>query len=155
MWTSISYYDLLTRIKENKQPKKIRYTNPYDRDYEFEWDKGLCSYSSFHTAGSLASLMFEFYEMYEDTFFNSDIGIEIYEDPLTEMEREWLANYVKPFRNKIEMIEKRERGDDEVKAVWLMVYCKGEDNGSTPLLPDNMFKGLEANTGYTLEDLEL
>lgn len=89
-----------------------------------------------------------------DVFKNLDVKYTITEPILDDKEKEYLGNVIKPFRDKIEFIEKipRDYADNEYICI-----CVNEDNYA--FLPDfekgTMYKGMIAHRNYTLEELGL
>ena len=80
---------------------------------------------------------------------------------LTEKEREYLSNIVKPFRDRKVVIKKYEYPQNEYKneCIQISVEYYDKTGGETISLPifkkGTMYKGLESNKCYTLEDLGL
>ena len=80
---------------------------------------------------------------------------------LTEKEREYLSNIVKPFRDRKVVIKKYEYPQNEHKneCIQISVEFYDKTGGETVSLPifkkGTMYKGLESNKCYTLEDLGL
>ena len=79
---------------------------------------------------------------------------EIIKKPiLDDIERRYLSNVIKPFRDRIEYIIKNSAYSP---IEWITIKYK--DGGATnlPLFEKGtMYKGMEANKQYSLEDLEL
>ena len=74
---------------------------------------------------------------------------------LDETERRYLSNIIKPFRDRIRCIVKRQHGDDE----YILIGYQ-EDFGTNeivfPSFPKGtMYKGIEMARKYTLEQLGL
>ena len=83
---------------------------------------------------------------------------EIYKSILTKSEKEYLSAVIKPFRDRIIYIKKREANQDEYIRVFLNYYA-GEGENEVILLPSfkkgTMYKGMKIEEEYTLEELEL
>ena len=83
---------------------------------------------------------------------------EIYKSILTKEEKEYLSAVIKPFRDRIIYIKKREVNQDEYIRVFLNYYA-GEGEDEVILLPSfkkgTMYKGMKIEEEYTLEELEL
>ena len=77
---------------------------------------------------------------------------------LTEKEKEYLSNVIKPFRNRIIYIEKYYLGDREYIEICLKHFMD-DDNYETLVLPEfekgTMYNGMELNKEYTLDELGL
>ena len=74
---------------------------------------------------------------------------------LTEKEKAYLSAVIKPFREDIEWIEKIERYDGENEYIHITVK-RNEDCCELPTFKKGtMYKGMEANKVYTLEELGL
>ena len=88
-------------------------------------------------------------------------GVKIAEPILTKKEKEYLSNIVKPFRDRKVVIEKYEYPQNEHKneCIQISVEFYDKTGGETVSLPifkkGTMYKGLESNKCYTLEDLGL
>lgn len=71
---------------------------------------------------------------------------------LDTKEKEYLSAVIKPFRNKINKITKRQYEDIE----WIYVSFANNDWFSLPAFNKNkMYKGMKGNRGYSLEELGL
>ena len=83
---------------------------------------------------------------------------EIHKSILTKKEKEYLSAVIKPFRDRILYIKKREVNQDEYIRVVLKYYASEVDD-EVILLPSfkkgTMYKGIETEEEYTLEELEL
>ena len=73
---------------------------------------------------------------------------------LNKKEKKYLSNIIKPFKNKIKYIVKRNIGDTQE---YIAINFYDEiDTFSLPCFDKNtMYKNMELNTYYTLEDLYL
>ena len=86
-----------------------------------------------------------------------DVKISI----LTEKEKEYLSAVIKPFRDRRVVIKKYEYPQNEHKneCIQISVEFYDKTGGETVSLPifkkGTMYKGLESNKCYTLEDLGL
>ena len=79
--------------------------------------------------------------------------VEEKKELLDKKEREYLSNVIKPFKNIVENIEKREWDKKE----YIHIKIKGEIVGiSFPYFKSNtMYKGMEEGKKYTLSELGL
>ena len=70
---------------------------------------------------------------------------------LDDKEKEYLSAVIRPFREKIKSIHK----DCFKKEEFIYIYCKKFSNsfGLPYFSKDTMYKGMELNREYTLEDL--
>lgn len=77
------------------------------------------------------------------------------EEVLDETEKRYLASVIKPFKNKIETIEKTIKiGDSSL--CYLIMLLKNNDMANLPNFKKNsMYKGMETNKKYTLKELGL
>lgn len=74
---------------------------------------------------------------------------------LTDKEEAYLSAVIKPFRKDVEWIEKIERYDGENEYIHITVK-RNEDCCELPTFKKGtMYKGMEANKAYTLEELGL
>lgn len=73
---------------------------------------------------------------------------------LDETEKRYLKNIIRPFRDKVECITKRNNGIDN----FICIHINGRENVGI-ILPHfdkgTMYKGMEDNKEYTLEELGL
>lgn len=75
---------------------------------------------------------------------------------LDETEKEYLSNVIKPFRNKIESIAKYIDEDGEYISITYKDLNGGTFSMAFPSYDDGtMYKGMELDKEYTLEDLGL
>ena len=73
-------------------------------------------------------------------------------DILDEKEKEYLSNIVKPFRDRVEGIEKSVDGTKEYIEIWI----EKEANVLLPYFDKNtMYEGMEEEKKYTLEELNI
>lgn len=74
---------------------------------------------------------------------------------LDDVEKAYLSAVIKPFRKDIEWIEKIERYDGKNEYIHITVK-RNEDCCELPTFKKGtMYKGMEANKAYTLEELGL
>ena len=85
--------------------------------------------------------------------------IKIPSEILNEEEKEYLANVIKPFRDRITVIEKCRFDYSQDEYISMSVKYYSGTGGETIKLPifkeGTMYKGLESNKCYTLEELGL
>ena len=78
--------------------------------------------------------------------------IEAEEPILDEEEKEYLSNVIKPFRDRVKYIKKK--GCDNIE--YIAIIIKNDDNLMFPNFEKGtMYKNLELNKEYSLEDLGL
>lgn len=101
-------------------------------------------------------------EVYNDTFLNQKILIK-FESPLDNEEKKYLSSIIKPFKSKVDKIEKM-KIDDEYSCIKIQVKVPGLSTKATPIydnifLPrfktDKKYVGMEQYRSYTLKELEL
>ena len=77
---------------------------------------------------------------------------------LDDVEKEYLGNIIKPFRDRIICIKKYEDPQDEYIGIHLKYYAN-ETDSETIVFPSfgkrTMYKGMEVEKEYTLEELGL
>ena len=79
---------------------------------------------------------------------------EEYKEPvLDEVEIEYLSAVIKPFREKIEYIRKNKSAYKDKQFISIGFY--DDDYMYFPYLDDEMYKGMEVNKEYSLEELDL
>src|SRR5574344_1431094 len=80
---------------------------------------------------------------------------EVKEEILDEEEKEYLNNVIKPFRNRIIGIEKREcyMSDLDVESEIIFIKDKNQRHSLLPFRKNSMYVGMKLNEPYTLEQL--
>lgn len=76
------------------------------------------------------------------------------EEILDEVEKRYLTEVIRPFRKRIQFIQKRK----EITEInpYIRIVCEDNDNLFFPYITDNsMYKGMEVNKKYTLKELGL
>lgn len=133
-----------------------------------QWDNFLhkchmtCSKCPFNQARCLKSenerSWFNNKDMFSDKYLNQEVEIET-PDILDEAEKEYLSNVIKPFRDRVILISKYFYVLDN--AYSIEIYIKSamgifkSENIKLPLFQNEMYKGMENNKSYTLEELGL
>ena len=83
------------------------------------------------------------------------LTLKIQEPILDDAERKYLGGVIKPFRNKIKYIQKIAYVD-YTKNQYLRFCMKNEPSWTMPLFePNTIYKGMELNKQYSLDELEL
>ena len=81
------------------------------------------------------------------------VTLETEEPILDDKERKYLSNVIRPFRHEINYITKERFSTGNE---YIFIYFKKNPNMYFPSFkPNSMYKGMELNKKYTLEDLEL
>lgn len=76
------------------------------------------------------------------------------EEVLDETEKKYLAEVIRPFRKRIQFIQKKK----EITEInpYIRIICEDNDKLVFPYITDNsMYKGMEVNKKYTLKELGL
>lgn len=76
------------------------------------------------------------------------------EEILDEVEKRYLTEVIRPFRKRIQFIQKKK----EITEInpYIRIICEDNDKLVFPYITDNsMYKGMEPNRKYTLEELGL
>ena len=81
--------------------------------------------------------------------------IELPSPILDEKERKYLSDVIRPFRNKIERIIKKKSIDYENKEYIIIHYEQLKTMPFPYFEKSTMYKGMELNKEYTLEELGL
>ena len=95
-------------------------------------------------------------DLYSDKFLDQTIEIEV-GDILVKEEKEYLSAVIKPFRDRVDYIEKAVLPNTNEKFIKIG-YSEGKIGYSMsfPDLPnDEMYKGMKGNRPYKLEELGL
>jgi hypothetical protein len=93
--------------------------------------------------------------LYSKKFLNQAIETEIeVPDILDEKEKEYLSAVIKPFKNRISNISKYKRISDSFE--YIVIGLKDAEGFILPRFQENtMYKGMELNKEYSLEELGL
>jgi hypothetical protein len=101
-------------------------------------------------------------DIYSDKFLNQEIEIEI-KDVLDEKEKEYLKSIIRPFKDRVEYIEKKKNINSEgtfyfiaiaIKSV--VIDCLSETIYFPYFKPESkMYDGMNLNKEYTLKELGL
>lgn len=76
------------------------------------------------------------------------------EEVLDETEKKYLTDVIRPFRKRIQFIQKKK----EITEInpYIRIVCEDNDKLVFPYITDNsMYKGMETNKKYTLKELGL
>lgn len=102
-------------------------------------------------------------DIYSDKFLNQEIEIEI-KDVLDEKEKEYLKSIIRPFKDRVEYIEKKINMNCTGRSFYyITIATKSVVNDNimeiTALpyfnLESKMYEGMELNKEYTLKELGL
>ena len=77
---------------------------------------------------------------------------------LTDKEKEYLSNVIKPFRDRIISIRKYRFNQDEYIGMYIKYYAETDENEmiTLPVLKEGtIYKGMKLNIEYLLEELGL
>ena len=106
-------------------------------------------------------LSFEETKKIMDNFINkkAKLTLEVEEPILDDAERKYLSSVIRPFRDRIEFIRKREMDIGDGAQYINIVYSSEYDDDDNFCLPyfkkDTMYKNMKLNKEYTLEELGL
>ena len=94
-------------------------------------------------------------DLYSDKFLDQEIEID--EPILTDEERRYLSAVIKPFRSRVKTITKAYlECFNEFEYLWGEMIDYDDNMFILPFFEKGtMYKGMEANKRYTLEELEL
>lgn len=94
-------------------------------------------------------------DMFSDKFLDQEIEID--EPILTDEEREYLSAVIKPFRSRVKTITKTylECFNEFEWLVLEMIEDRNDASNFPFFKKGTMYKGMEANKRYTLEELGL
>lgn len=91
-------------------------------------------------------------------YFFTVHDLEEVKDILDSGEKEYLSNVIKPFKHKVKGIRKGKICDneDEQEKEYITIYIKNDFSINLPNFKKNtMYKNMEINKAYTLEELGL
>lgn len=135
---------------------------------EFEdWAKKRCGNSSFcanctfkfvHCLGNSVTVWTKHKNLYSDNFLDQEIEIEA-KDVLDEIEKKYLKSIIRPFKDRVEYIEKK----SIVTLYFIAIAIKSiapDCSSETIYFPyfkpeSKMYEGMEFNKEYTLKELGL
>jgi len=90
-----------------------------------------------------------------DKLYGLKILYERKEDILDAKEKEYLSNVIRPFRNRVKYIKKCNLTSEYI-SIWYEDIINGSDNFSLPYFKKGtMYKNMELNEAYSLEELGL
>ena len=130
----------------------------WDKWYEDCGDHTLCKKCPFACCGCDTSRSeiswFNHKDMFSDKFFDQEI--EINEQLLTDKEKEYLENVLRPYKDKVLYILKGKYKNYEYLIIRVRNTSTFCDSISIPLFEENRYyKNLEVDKQYTLGELEL
>lgn len=91
-------------------------------------------------------------------YFFTVHDLEEVKEILDAEEKEYLSNVIKPFKHKVRGIRKNEicNSEDNQKEEYIIIYIKNDYPINLPNFKKNtMYKNMEINKKYTLEELGL
>lgn len=90
-------------------------------------------------------------DLYSNKFLDQEIEIEV-DDVLTEKEKEYLSAVIKPFKNEIKYIQKKNTSRIE----YLYFHLGDSRSFFLPyFIPDTMYRKMLTKKRYTVEELGL
>lgn len=142
--------------------KNKSYFNYHGLYYEHFKLLNKSEYEKYHVNNFAKKHFQDFINEYEALFKNFDIKFEITEKAqiLDEKEKEYLSAVIKPFRDKVKYIQKLDSVYDSFEIILIEVKSVAiKDSTELINLPyfkqNTMYKGMETNKTYTLEELGL
>ena len=147
MYNYFGMYAVITRIAYNGKAYKLNVD-----DGRFVWDERLlakCQPEKVH---------FKSLDQYFSGKLEIENGLVIKKEEkkeiLDKIEKEYLENLLRPFRNKVETIRKCVY---DIDTEYLTIYMKNScDTFNLPnFKPNTMYKGMEQYKEYTLKELGL
>ncbi len=95
-------------------------------------------------------------DLFSNKFLDQKVEVEV-PDVLDEVEKEYLSNVIKPFRNKIIYIKKLDLSNKY--SIVIDIYSKFTfseiEHINLPVFQNSMYNGMELNKSYTLGELGL
>lgn len=142
---------------ENKV-KKVAQLLGLELEEEFELE-GLTSKYKFTEDGLMYWLIYEDKWVRSASLNNLITGeytiIKLPKQILTDKEREYLSSVIKPFRDKVSLISKRSNDNGQ----FISIEIEEKPHNNNMFFPyfeqGTMYKGMEINKYYTLEELDL
>lgn len=132
-----------------------------------QWDNFLhkchmtCSKCPFNQARCLKSenerSWFTNKNMFSDKFLNQEVEIDA-PDILDEVEKKYLSNIIKPFRDRVIYIKKVKSYYNDAYFISIHTKSKYIPEGESlcfPFFKNEMYVGMKENEEYTLEELGL
>ncbi len=136
--------ELLALIKDDKHPKIVKGTDGFD----YLWDTGKQTYMLEGTNIAIAA-----YDLATCSF---RYGVPILDD----IEKRYLRGVIRPFRGRVDMIQKIKSSIDGFEHIKMYVSYPGSSAlQSSLMLPafesGTMYTGMECMRQYTVSELEL
>lgn len=156
------YEDRLTK-KENKMKRKIKLRDMTKEDFA-KWKEKKCVKISCKdcvfckapcTEPNDENSWINNKDLYSDKFLNQEVEIEM--PILDEIEKKYLRNIIKPFRDRVIYIKKNKLHDKYfiVINIYSDFTIEKTDYIDLPFFKNDMYKGMEVGKNYTLEALGL
>ena len=136
----ITYGQLMDMIREHKQPNQIKCND----GISYEWDG--TDYRSIGLLTKGRRLIGSYCDAY---LARMSVKYEI--QPLDEIEKKYIGNIVRPFKDKVRNISKYLCNGEE----WIVIYGDGLRMSFPFFDQGTMYKGMELDRQYTLEELGL
>ena len=156
----ITFRELLNMIHEREQPNKLTCYN-----VEWEWDDEEYYYRTFKNFNRVYTEDTTLEEVVSDIYTVKQLAedkiIHLYDEILDDKEKEYLSNFIKPFKKYVRAVSKIKIGSQEQINILYYDYFDKDytDEYSFILLPTfkkgTMYKGMESYKEYTLEELGL
>ena len=156
----ITFRELLNLIHEGEQPNKLACYN-----VEWEWDsvdeeyyyRNFKDFNNVYTEGTTLEEVVS--DIYTAKQLAEDKIIHVYDEILTDKEKEYLSNIIKPFKKYISEIKKIPVESQERIIIKYHDYLSIDGITHCILLPTfkkgTMYLGMELYKEYTLEELGL
>ncbi len=91
----------------------------------------------------------------KENFKKTKLILEVEEPILDDAERKYLSDVIRPFRNSVKDIIKRKNYNSEYEE-YIVIHCGKFESIVFPYFKKGtMYKGMESNKEYTLEELGL
>ena len=147
-----------------EEPKKIKLRDLTEKEFQ-NWKnekcEADCEHCIFENVGCAEwknNCWVRNKNLYSNKFLNQEIEIEIADEPLlTPKEKEYLENVIKPFKDTVISISKKEFFTNRGYIyIGIKDYNSNLDYVKLPnFVKNKYYKGLEIDREYTLEDLGL
>lgn len=148
MTKTITFYELLTMVKDGTAPGKI-YVRACEEKHYYVWNGR--NYTACNGSDSLLKLLIE-YSISPQSMV--DFKCIHCEEILDEVEKKYLETVLRPFKNKISVIEKVDIKNSDNKCYLRVMLC--DDIMLFPCFKkDEMYTGMAGNKQYTLKELGL
>lgn len=145
------------KLRDLTQKENVKWREKNCVFYGNDWNCNKCIFYNVMCAAYKQKDWINHKDLYSDKFLDQEIEIEA-PDILNEKEKKYLKAVIRPFRNRVVSVKKVECSNNSyfinIKIISELSPSRKE-NIFLPYFQNEMYKGMELNKEYTLEELGL